>query len=184
MAEHVCPVWVGYLLASPIRKLFQNPKTILSPYVEKGMKVLDIGCAMGFFSLPLAQMVGSTGKVICVDVQEKMIRAVEKRIQKAGLFNRIEARICDSESLGLANFKEEIDFAFAFAVVHEVPDASRLFSEVYKAIKPTKKLLVAEPKGHISEKQFEITVSAAGRNGFEVIDKPHVALSRAVLLEK
>jgi len=59
MAEKVCPVWVGYLLASPIRKLFQNPPKILSPYVENGMKVLDIGCVMGFFSLPLARMVGS-----------------------------------------------------------------------------------------------------------------------------
>ena len=26
MAEHVCPVWVGYLLASPLRKLIQNPR--------------------------------------------------------------------------------------------------------------------------------------------------------------
>ena len=43
MAKHVCPVWVGYLLASPLRKLFHNPKKILGPYVEEGMKVLDIG---------------------------------------------------------------------------------------------------------------------------------------------
>jgi len=51
MAKRVCPVWVGYLLASPIRKLFQNPQRILSPYVENGMKVLDVGCAMGFFKI-------------------------------------------------------------------------------------------------------------------------------------
>ena len=65
--EHVCPVWVGYLLASPVRKLIQNPKKLLSPYVEEGMTVLDAGCAMGFFSLPMARMVGPNGKVICGD---------------------------------------------------------------------------------------------------------------------
>ncbi|MBU1207873.1 MAG: hypothetical protein KKH04_13245 [Proteobacteria bacterium] len=54
MAEHVCPVWVGYLLASPLRKLFQNPKKILEPYVQKDMKVLDVGPGMGFFTLPLS----------------------------------------------------------------------------------------------------------------------------------
>ena len=49
MAEHVCPVWVGYLLASPVRKLFDNPEKVLAPYVKEGMTVLDVGSAMGFF---------------------------------------------------------------------------------------------------------------------------------------
>ena len=78
MAERVCPVWVGYFLTSPIRKLFQNPQKILSPYVENGMKVLDIGC--GFFSLPLAQMVGSKGKAISVDVQVTLKTGTKSRI--------------------------------------------------------------------------------------------------------
>lgn len=184
MAERVCPVWVGYLLASPIRKLFQNPKKILGPYVAEGMKVLDIGCAMGFFSLPLAQMVGSNGKVICVDVQEKMIASLEKRAQKAALANRIETRICDHLSLGLDNLKEAINFALASAVVHEVPDASAFFSEIYVTMKSTGKLLVAEPRWHVSEKAFKATVSAAKANGFKVIDNPKIGNSRVVLLEK
>ncbi len=184
MAEHICPVWVGYLLASPLRKLLQNPKKILSLYVEEGMKALDIGCAMGFFSLPLAQMVGSNGKVVCVDVQAKMIEALEKRAKKAGLSNEIETRLCHHNSLGLDDLKEEIDFAFAFAVIHEVADASGFFSEIYETIKPTGRLLIAEPKGHVSKKDFEITISAAAQNGFKVIDSPQIARSRVVLLEK
>jgi len=184
MAERVCPVWVGYFLASPVRKLFQNPKKILSPYVENGMKVLDIGCAMGFFSLPLAQMVGSKGKVICVDVQEKMIRSLEKRAQKAGLSNRIETRICHHDSLGLDDLTEEIDFALASAVVHEIPDASRFFSEIYQTMKPNGKILVIEPKGHVSEKHFEITVSAAEQKGFKIVERPQIDWIRVILLGK
>ena len=49
---------------SPLRRLVQNPKKILEPYVTNGMTVPDFSCAMGFFSLPLAHMVGSNGKVI------------------------------------------------------------------------------------------------------------------------
>ena len=184
MAHRVCPVWIGYLLSSPIRKLFQNPKKILSPYIKEDMKVLDVGCAMGFFSLPLAQMVGSDGKVICVDVQDDMIKSLEKRARKAGLLNRIETRICRDDSLGLDDLKEEIDFAYVFAVVHEVHDTSRFFSEIYETLKPTGRLLVAEPKGHVSKKDFEITISAAVQNGFKVIDSPNIAQSRVVLLEK
>ena len=184
MAKRVCPVWVGYLLASPIRKLFQNPQRILRPYIENGIKVLDVGCAMGFFSLPLAQMVGSKGKIICVDVQEKMIRSLEKRTRKAGLSNRIETRICHHNSLGLDDLKEEIDFAFASAVVHEVPDASKFFTEIYQIMKPTGRFLVIEPKGHVPEKYFEIIVSAAEQENFKIIERPQIGRSRAVLLGK
>ncbi len=184
MAERVCPLWVGYLLASPIRKLLQNPKKILSPYIEEDMKVLDIGCAMGFFSIPLARLIGSNGKVICVDMQKKMILSLEKRARKVGLSNRIETRICHHNSLGLDDLREEIDFALAFAVIHEVPDPSGFFSEIYKTIKPTGRFLVSEPKGHVSKKDFEITVSVAKQNGFIVIDSPQMFRSRVVLFEK
>ncbi|MBW1798202.1 MAG: class I SAM-dependent methyltransferase [Deltaproteobacteria bacterium] len=184
MAERVCPVWVGYLLASPVRKLLQNPEKILVPHVKEGMKVLDIGCAMGFFSLPLARVVGQAGKVICVDVQEKMIESLKKRSEKAGLSDRIETRICDHNSLGLDDLKEEIDFAFASAVVHEVPDGPGFFSEICETIKPAGKFLVIEPKGHVSEKDFEKTISVAEQNGFKAINCPRIARSRVVLLEK
>jgi len=184
MAKRLCPVWVGYLLASPLRKLIQNPKKILGPHVKEGMMVLDIGCAMGFFSLPLAQMVGTDGEVLCVDVQEKMIKSLEKRAQKTGLSNRIETHKCHTNSLGLENHKEKIDFALAFAVIHEVADASRLLSEIYTMIKPTGRFLIAEPKGHISKEDFEMTVSIAEQNGFHVIDKPRIGRSHVVLLEK
>jgi ubiquinone/menaquinone biosynthesis C-methylase UbiE len=184
MARGVCPVWVGYLLASPVRKLLQNPEKILRPYVKQGMKVLDVGSAMGFFSLPLARMVGPDGKVICVDVQEKMIQSLKKRAWKAGLSNIIKPHICNQNSLGLDEFKEKVDFAFASAVVHEVPDASSFFSEVYEGIKPGGKFLVIEPKGHVTEKDFEVSILVAGKKGFSVIDHPKISRSRSALFGK
>lgn len=184
MAERLCPVWVGYFLASPIRKLFHNPKKILSQYVKDGMKVLDIGCAMGFFSLPMAQMAGSNGKVICVDVQEKMFISLEKRSHKAGLRERIETRLCNNNSLCLDDLKNQIDFALAFAIVHEVPDAANFFSEVYESMKHSGKFLVAEPKGHCSNNNFALTISFAEQKGFKVISQPKICGTRAILFEK
>lgn len=184
MAEHVCPVWVGYLLASPVRKLFLNPKKILGPYVNEGMKVLDIGCAMGFFSLPLTGMVGSGGKVICVDVQAKMIASLKKRAKRAGVSDKIEARVCPADSLCIGDLKEKIDFAVASAVVHEVPDAARFFLETYQAIKSGGRLLVAEPKGRVSQEDFEATVSKAVQAGFKVMDRPQIGRCLSVLLGK
>ena len=65
MAEHVCPAWVGYFPASRLRTLLQNSYRILSAYIRPGMTVLDVGSARGFFSLPIAEMVGPQGKVVC-----------------------------------------------------------------------------------------------------------------------
>ena len=184
MAKHVCPVWVGYLLASPMRKLIQNPKKILGPHVSNGMTVLDVGCAMGFFSLPMARLVGPNGRVVCVDLQEKMIHSLARRAHKAGLSDRIEARSCRQDSLGLEDLRGGIDFALASAVVHEVPDPASLFGEIADTLKPHGRLLVTEPKWHVSAAGFDASVSLAEQNGFEVVDRPSIARSRAVLLEK
>ena len=184
MAEHVCPVWVGYLLASPLRKLTQHPKKILGPHVTSGMTVLDVGCAMGFFSLPLARLVGPEGKVVCVDLQEKMVRSLARRARKAGLSDRIEARSCRQDSLGLDDLEGQVDFALAFALVHEVPDPAGLFGEICETLKPSGRLLMAEPRGRVSAHGFDASVSLAEQNGFGVVTRPRIARSRAVLLEK
>ena len=182
--ERVCPFWVGYFLICPVRKWFQNPKKLLSGYIRPGMKALDIGCAMGFFSLPLSKMVGPDGKVICLDVQERMIQTLRKRANKAGLLDRIETRICKSDSLGLEDLNEEIDFALASAVVHEVPDTEAFFSEIHRVMKKSGKFLVIEPKGRVSEEAFEKTVALAENAGFEIIERPAVRGGHSALFVK
>ncbi len=183
MGHRVCPWWLGPLLASPLRRFLQDPELIVGPYVREGMNVLDVGCGMGFFSLPMARMTGETGKVVCVDLQEKMIRGLIKRAKKAGLSGRIDARTAGENSLNLGDVSGRIDFVLLFALVHEVPDKERLFSEVHAAMKQTGKLLLAEPSGHVSKPEFEKTVSIARRAGFEVLKDLEISRSRAVLLQ-
>ena len=100
MPYHVCPPWVGYLLLlNPVRKILENPNRILGPLVQEGMVVLEPGCAMGYFTLPLARMVGSSGRVLAVDIQPKMLSILVRRAQKAGLADRILCREADQKSL-------------------------------------------------------------------------------------
>ncbi len=184
MAEHVCPWWIGYLLVSPLRRIGQNPLKILAPYLEPGMVALDVGCGMGFFSLDMARLVGPEGKVVCVDLQERMIRSLVRRAAEADLLDRIEHRVCGRESLGLKEWSGKIDFALAFAIVHEVPDAEVLFKQIYEALRPGAACLVAEPKGHVSERRLEETVAVASGAGFEPAGRPAIRRSRAVLLKR
>ena len=184
MAAKVCPAWLGHFLANPIRKLIHPPQKILNPYVKEGMTVLDIGCGMGFFSIPLARMVGTDGKVICVDMQEKMLQGLKKRAQKEGVCTRIETRLCPQHTLGLQDLVEKIDFALVFAVVHEVPDPPRFFAELSAAMIPSGSVLLAEPKGHVSQEEFAITVSIAQQHGFTIVEEPKIFRSRSVVLKE
>jgi SAM-dependent methyltransferase len=184
MADRVCPWWVGYLLASPLRRLSQDPKKILAPYVRPGMVTLDAGCAMGFFSLDMARLVGAQGKVVCVDLQDRMIKSLVRRASKAGLLDRIDHRVCPRDGLGLEDYGEKIDFALAFAVVHEVPDAQRFLGQIHSVLKPDGVFLLAEPRGHVPQKKFDKTEIQAEGVGFDVVERPNVPRSRAALLKR
>ena len=182
MSQGVCPWWLGYLLACPLRRLFQNPEEIFRPFLREGMTVLDVGCAMGFFTLPLAGLVGPNGRVIAVDMQERMIRSLKKRATKAALDSRIETRICSSGGLGIDDLACQIDLAVAFAVVHEVPTPASLFAEIRPSLKADGKFLIAEPTGHVHSDQFEETVRIAEQAGFCIVERPDIRRSRSVLL--
>ena len=184
MAEQVCPVWVGYFMASRLRKLLQNPSTILTPYIRPNMTVLDFGSAMGFFSLPMAQMVGSGGKVICVDLQPKMLAVLTRRAARAGVSDRIETHACAPDSLRLEGRDDSLDFALAFAALHEVPDQTRCLRELYQLLKAGAPLLLAEPKEHVTAAEFDQSVADAEEIGFIPAERPHIRWSRAILLAK
>lgn len=180
MEKHVCPWWIGYILANPIRSLFQNPEKILSPYVSPGMTVLDIGSGMGFLTIPAARMVGKDGKVIAVDLQEKMLASLVKRATKAGLEDRIVTKLCEPNNLGIS---EPIDLCLAFYVLHEVPDVSGLLFQIRDILRPTGRLLIAEPGNwHVSEKEFQDMIDIAATAGFELIEEPRIPGSRSALL--
>jgi len=184
MAADLCPVWVGYLLAHPLRKLLQNPTRILAPFVRAGMTTLDIGPGMGFFSLPMAELVGEGGRVVCVDLQPGMLRALEKRAAEAGSAARIETRACSTDSLKIDDLARRVDFVLAFAVVHEIPDHPRLFRELAAALAPDGRILLSEPSGHVSVAAFAQTLEEAEAAGLMIVDHPTIKGGRSVVLAR
>jgi ubiquinone/menaquinone biosynthesis C-methylase UbiE len=65
-------------LTHALRRLIHPPGRILGHHICPGDTVLDLGCGPGYFSLPLARMVGPGGTVIAVDVQEEMLALTGK----------------------------------------------------------------------------------------------------------
>jgi len=166
---HVCPWWLGYFLINPVRKFRHNPDKILGEFVKPGMKVVDFGSAMGWFSLPMAKMVGGNGKVYCFDIQEKMLSKLEQRAVKAGVRNIIEPRLIEEDRNVYSDINGTIDFALLCAVAHEVPDQQQLFNTLYSLLKPNGKLLFMEPAGHVSVEGFAKSIDIAKKSGFKLL---------------
>jgi ubiquinone/menaquinone biosynthesis C-methylase UbiE len=139
---------------------------------------------MGYFSLTLAQLVGPHGKVICVDVQQKMLAKLRTRAQKAGVLDRITTIHASEQSLLINEYEGKVDFTLALAVAHEVPDQYRLFKEIYRSMKPGALLLFSEPKGHVTQEAFDKTLAIAQATDFKVESHVEINRSQSVLLKK
>lgn len=175
----VCPWWLCFTFDNPLRKLLHNPEAILRPYVHPGDRVIDLGPGMGYFTIPLARLVGPKGHVIAIDVQEKMLSALRSRAKKNGVSERIEAHLASQNSMGK---HEPVDFILAFWMAHEVPDQSSFFREIRESLKPNGSLLLAEPIVHVPRKYFLRTLQAAIETGLVIKESPKIRLSHSALL--
>ena len=185
MTEKTCPVWLGYGLNAKIRKIIHDPKKMLGKFIEPEMTVADIGTGMGYMTLPMAEMVGNQGKVIAVDIQEKMLSKVEEIAGHRQLRDRIDIVQSKQENLMLENYQGSIDFALMFMMAHEVSNKQQLFNDIGKALKPGGLLMISEPVFHVSEENFKETIDVALGIGFEISGlEQHVNICRTVILRK
>jgi ubiquinone/menaquinone biosynthesis C-methylase UbiE len=92
------------------RRLFSSPDKYCS-YVKNGQVVADLGCGPGYYTLGLAECVGPEGRVYAVDLDEKAIRAVEKKAAKRG-YRNIEAHASSASDLSFIK-DGSVDFVLA-----------------------------------------------------------------------
>jgi ubiquinone/menaquinone biosynthesis C-methylase UbiE len=180
MGGHICPWWFAYTFDNRLRHFFHNPEKMLGSYVSKGMTVLDVGCGMGFFSIGLAKLVGDKGCVIAADIQPKMLEAMQKRADNNGLSSIIRLHKSEPNSLGVDT---PVDFILAFWMVHEVPNPKLFFHQIRTCLKSNGKILIVEPKLHVSSKRFQGAAALAQESGLFLCDTPSIKLSRSVIFK-
>ncbi|MCD4813627.1 class I SAM-dependent methyltransferase [bacterium] len=178
---HVCPWWFVWTFDNPVRNLIHNIEKIYSPYIKPGMEVLDIGCGGGFTTLRLARLLQGRGHVHAVDMQAAMLSMTQKRAKKFGVADRIVLHQCRQDSLDIT---VAVDFANVFWVAHEVPDIQEFLKQIFGNLKPGGRLLITEPKIHVSAHDFEKTIQVAQALGFKTETPPNIAFSITMLFKK
>jgi ubiquinone/menaquinone biosynthesis C-methylase UbiE len=179
--RELCPWWFAYTFDNPVRRMLHKPEKVLGSYVKEGMTVVDIGCGMGHFSIGMARLVGPNGRVISVDLQQKMLDRVKRRAVRGGVGDRISLRLCKVGDIGVS---EQADFVLTFWMAHEVPDAKIMFGQIHAIVNDGGRWLLAEPRLHTSLDRFEKIVSEAVASGFSVVARPAITMSYAAVLEK
>lgn len=177
----VCSHKHSFFLDNYIRRLFQNPKKIVGPYIGPGDTVVDLGCGPGFFSIDMAEMVGDKGQVFSVDLQEEMLSKVTYKSVLKNLTNIIRPHQCTQEGIGLPD-TVKADFILAYYMVHETLDHGAFLSEVKTLLSHGGRLLIVEPPIHVSAAKFREITEAALRVGFKIIDTPKGKGGKSILL--
>ena len=141
---HKFPIAMKVELDSPQRKKLLNPvKTLRALGIRAGMIVADVGCGTGFFTIPLAAVVGPRGRVLAADISREMIRDVGKRVEKAGLKN-IKTVLSRENKIPVTS--KRIDYCLLSSVVHELENRILFFRELKRLVKDGGKVGIIEWK--------------------------------------
>jgi predicted methyltransferase len=182
--KHFCSWKFGSFLTHPMRKYLHDPERILGGYFRPGMTAIDYGSGIGYFSLPMAKLVGDQGTVYCFDKQEKMLEKLVCKSKKAGFEKIIEPRLISNDERSYYQLKGIADFVLLFAVAHKEPDREKLFSLLFGFMKPMSFLLFVEPTGPVSRLDFETSILFAEKAGFTRLFPLKIRKCHSILLEK
>jgi ubiquinone/menaquinone biosynthesis C-methylase UbiE len=69
-------------------------------------------------------------------------------------------------------------------MLHEVPDQSAFLNEVFYLLKPRGRVLIVEPKFHVTKNDFDSSKMIMEKTGYKIVEELKVFLSRSVVLEK
>ena len=120
-------------------------------------------------------------RVIAADLQQQMLDVLQDRAKRAGVADRIRTHRCEPNRIGVDT---PIDFAIAFAMVHETPHTEKFLQQIYSCLKVGGLLFVAEPRLHVPVRTFEKMMSIARGLGLTKYGEPQIRLCKAVVLAK
>jgi len=143
--------------------------------VQPGQVVCDLGCGNGYHALPLAEMVGPDGKVLCVDIQPEMLTLLKRRAQEKGVLDRIQPILGTATDPKLK--PSSVDLVLMVDVYHEISHPESVLRHVTAALKPGGQVVFVEfrtedlqvPIKHEHKMSRKQVVREATANGLKLV---------------
>lgn len=131
------PAFIGRFLDSNIRRAMQPQAALIRRSgIQPGMRVLEIGCGSGAYTLEIARAVGATGKVVALDIQPGMLEQLKNKLTRSENtdIRNVEPLLASAYQLPFQN--GSFDAAFMITVLQEIPDKWRALAEVRRTLRP------------------------------------------------
>lgn len=109
--------------------------------IAPGDTVLDLGSGAGVDVFRAASVVGSSGRVIGVDMTRDMIELATTNAERGG-FDNVEFRLGEIEDLPVMD--DSIDVALSNCVINLVPDKRAAFAELYRVLAPGGRFVISD----------------------------------------
>lgn len=131
-------------LEGPQRQKEMKPlETLKRLGLESGDVILDIGCGVGFFSIPASEIVGESGTVYAADISAVMLEELSKRISSQGIKNIVPV-LSNGSSISIEGAAPT--FCLLVNVVHEVGDKESLIRMTHSLMSENGKISVIDFK--------------------------------------
>lgn len=131
-------------LNSPERIKHELPDTILKAAgIREGMVVADVGCGIGFYTIPVSKLTGEYGLVYAVDISKDMLDMLKKEIKKHDIRN-IKPVLSKEESIPLDD--GIADIVINVNMLHEAYDKGTFIKELKRLMNPDGRLVLIDHK--------------------------------------
>jgi len=104
--------------------------------LSNGNSVVDFGCGVGRYTIPLSQAVGNTGRVTAIERNKDEIQTLNERITQYPTKAPIECLHTD-EIFPVSIKQKTVDALLAFDVLQYVDDWQTFFQSVCHILKPS-----------------------------------------------
>ena len=125
--------------------------------IKPGETVVDYGCGPGRYTVEMARLVGTEGKVIAVDLVEMALQETRRKLEADG-FNNYDLKLAQGYDSCVAD--DTADMVFAIDMLHHIADTNTFLQEVFRISRPDGLLILSG--SHLPRKTVKAKIAASG----------------------
>jgi demethylmenaquinone methyltransferase/2-methoxy-6-polyprenyl-1,4-benzoquinol methylase len=110
--------------------------------LKRGEIVLEIGFGTGYCLKQMAESVGENGQVYGIDISSGMLEVSKKRLEEAGLLDRVELYCEDVLKMPCEDNKFDAVFMSFTLELFDTPEIPQVLNKIKRVLKPNGRLVV------------------------------------------